>query len=268
MAQKAYCLYNTGNIEGDQQLAVEIGKTYLALALGTAERLAGFEYYDTADNDPGELLDQIKENSQLLDGPYSQAKLFYNVAEAVLIPVGQFSTSVASEFVDAAFGGKPSSIVNVENVNVQPGIVNVYRSDESWQQAIRHYFRAVSKRHLFSKLIENAPADQFHVQFYKEEMVVVATKDKHLQLARSFEFSGDDDIVYHLLNSCKQTGIDPANTILGIEGFIDTGSKAVQVLKKYFKQVKPMAPAQGFIADDIHSEYPLHYFTPFFKLLS
>lgn len=268
MAQKAYCLYNTGTVEGGQQLAVEIGKTYLALVLGTAERLSGFEYYDAADKDPGELLDHIKEHSLLLDSAYTQARLFYNAEEAVLIPVGQFSTSVASEFVDAAFGEKLSSRVNVENVNVQPGIVNVYRSDESWQQVIPHYFRAVTRRHLFSKLIENAPADWFYVRFYNEEMVVVTAKDKHLQLARNFECTGDDDIVYHLLNTCKQTGIDPADTILEIEGFIDMGSTAVQLLKKYFKQVKSLAPAPGFLPDNIHSEYPAHYFTPFFKLLS
>jgi hypothetical protein len=268
MAQLTYSLYNSATIEGDQQLAVEIGNTYLVLVVGTASTVAGFEYYDAEDNELEELLSYAKTNSYLLEKSYSEARVYYNLEESVLVPVGQFNTAVASEFVDVAFGSSAASRINVENINVQPGMVNVYRSSENWQALIAQYFRAVTKRHLFSKLIEHASGGSLQVQFYKNEMTVIAIAGGILQLARNFSFDVEEDIVYHLLNSCKQTGIDPVNTSIEISGLIDTDSKAIRLIKKCFGKIQWSRPPSNIMPQEELSKYPLHYFTSFFKLLS
>jgi hypothetical protein len=268
MAQKKYSVYNNESIEGDQQLAVELCSNYVALVLGTSSKIAGFEYYDSEDNDLQDVFEHIKHNSQLLDTNYSEARVYYNLPESVLVPVGQFNTSVASECVDLAFGPATAARINVENVNVQPGIVNVYRSNEDWQQLINNYFRAVTKRHLISKLIEKAPAEGLKVQFYKEQMIVIAKRDQQLQLARGFAFTTDEDAVYHLLNVCKQTAIDPAEATIEISGLVENDSKALQLIRKYFFTVRLEHPAKSILPQQELSKYPLHYFTPFFNLLS
>jgi len=268
MAQKHYSLYNSETIEGDQQLAVEIGKSYIVLILGTATRVAGLEYYEIADSELEEMLEYIKQHSQILDTNYSEARLYYNLRESVLVPVGQFNTSVAAELIDLAFGPSVAARINVENVNVQPGIVNVYRSHEDWQPVITQYFRAVTKRHLISKLLERTTADGLKVQFYKNEMVVIATNNMQLQLARNFERTTEADAVYHILNSCKQTAIDPLITTIELSGFIDDTSEIVQLLSKYFASVKFQHPVEGVLPQGQLLKYPLHYFTPFFNLLS
>jgi hypothetical protein len=268
MPQKTYSIYNAESMEGDQHLVVELGSNYIALILGTAGRSSGFEYYDAEENDLEAFLAYIKSHSQLLDKSYSETRLFYNVDECVMVPVGQFNTSVASEFVDVAFGSKAASRINVENVNVNPGIVNVYRSNENFSDIINSYFRAVTKRHLFSKLVEDISHDCLKVQFYKNEMVVVAISNNQLQLARSFEFMSDEDAVYYLLNSCKQTGIDPANTTITATGFIDESSKLAGMLKQYFDTVKFDSTALNTLPQEELSKYPSHYFTGFFNLLS
>ena len=45
MAEKVYSIHSNEVIEGDQQLAVELGNHYIDLVLGTASKIAGFEYY-------------------------------------------------------------------------------------------------------------------------------------------------------------------------------------------------------------------------------
>lgn len=267
MAEKIYSIYSNEVIEGDQQLAVELGNHYIALVLGTASKIAGFEYYESPDNDLAELLNHIKHDSQLLDTNYSETRLYYNLPESVLVPVGQFNTSVASELIDLAFGTAKEGRINVENVNIQPGIVNVYRSNEEWQQLINQYFRAVTKRHLISKLIEQSSANGLKVQFYKDQMIVVAKRNDQLQLARSISFSTEEDAVYHLLNICKQTAIDPAEATIEVSGLIAEDSKTLEFIRKYFPTVQLQHPATSILSQQL-SKYPLHYFTPFFNLLS
>jgi hypothetical protein len=266
MAQITYSLYNSVTVEGDQKLAVEIGKNYLVLVLGTPSAVTGFEYYDSDDNSLEELLDYAKSNSRLLEKSYSEARIYYNLEEAVLVPVGQFNTSVASELVDVTFGNATSSRINVENINVHPGIVNVYRSRENWQEIIGRYFRAVTKRHLYSKLVEECVKGntELKVILYKDSFTFIAAPGQQLRMARSFQYSDDADVLYHLLNSCKQSDIVAAEMPLNISGFINEDSSLFSLLGKYFGALV----IDNIHPVDQHEQYPSHYFTHFFNLLA
>jgi hypothetical protein len=268
MAQITYSLYNPATIEGDQKLAVEIAENYLALVLGNASSVAGFEYYDGEENDLEELLNYAKNNSRILGKTYSEARLYYNLEEAVLVPVGQFNTSVASELVDLAFGRVTSYRINVENINVVPGIVNVYRSSEDWQGIIGQYFRAVTKRHLYSKLVEESIAGnkELKLVLYKDSFTIVAAKDQQLKLVRSFGYNADADVLYHILNACMQAGIVAAEIPVNVSGFIDEQSSLFNLLGKYFGVLVIDNIHQG--PPDQQDQYPSHYFTHFFNLLS
>lgn len=269
MAKQIYHLYNAAEII-DQRLAVEIGERYIVLVAGTKDTVAGLEFYETDENDLDETLQHIKEQSQLLNRSYSETNIYYNLYEAVLVPVAQFNTSIASELLDVAFGNNAAARVNVENINVAPGIVNVYRSNENWQNVINNYFRAVTKRHLYSHIVENAVAANEHltVQFYQSEMIVVAVKNKQLQLVRSFSYTNDADVLYHLLNVCKQVDIDTAEATLSISGFITTDSGNYKQLQKYFGKLKLNNASKNLLPPDQLKQYPSHYFTSFFNLLS
>jgi hypothetical protein len=269
MAKKTYTLYNSVDIL-DQRLAVEIGRSYIVLVAGSSNLVAGLEFYEMEESDLQEVLDDIKQQSQLLSKTYSETNVYYNLHEVVLVPVGQFNTSIASELLDVAFGNNAIARVNVENINVSPGIVNVYRSNEHWQDIISNYFRAITKRHIYSKLVEEAieANNNLTVQFYRSEMIVVAAKNKQLKIVRSFSFSNDADVLYHLLNVCKQVDMDATETTLSISGLINTDSNIFLQLQKYFAQLKLNNASEELLPADQLKQYPLHYFTPFFKLLS
>jgi hypothetical protein len=269
MAEKTYSLYNDAEIL-DQRLAVEIGDSYIVLVTGTGGKISGLEYFTTDENTLEEILNEIGDHSSLIKKNYSETRVYYNLKETVLVPVGQFNTSVASEFVDLAFGNTSASRVNVENINIAPGIVNVYRSNENWQEIISKYFRAVTKRHLYSKLVEQAVTnnEQLRVIFYKDSFTIVAVKNKQLKIVRSFDYKNDADALYHILNVCKQVDIDAADTSLFVSGFIEKDSSLFQLLKKYIGTAKLDNASYDALPADQQSQYPHHYFTSFINLLS
>jgi len=269
MATKGYSLYN--NIEIiDERLAVEIGRGHVILVSGSANFVAGLEVYENEENDLEDTLNDIKHQSKLMDKNYSETSVYYNLDEAVLVPVGLFNTSIADELLDVAFGNNTATRVNVENINVSPGIVNVYRSNENWPQILNNHFRAVTKRHIYSKLVEQTieANENLSVQFYRNEIIIIAAKNSQLQLIRNFAYSNDADVLYHLLNVCKQVDMDASETTLRISGFINTDSMIFLQLQKYFGQLKLNNAPTGILPADQLKQYPLHYFTSIFKLLS
>jgi hypothetical protein len=267
MAEKTYSSYSDTEIL-DQRLAVEIGDSYVALVAGADGRISGIEYFTTGDG-LAETMDEISLLSSLMKKNYSETKVFYHVKESVLVPVAQFSTAVAAEFIDLAFGNSASSRVNVENINVAPGIVNVYRSHESWQDIIGRNFRAVTKRHLYSKLVEDIIAkDELRLIFYKGSFIIIGVKDGQLKIARSFDFANDADALYHILNVCRQVDIKPGETLVSICGLISLDSTLFTLLEKYCDTIL-VNDSPGLTLPAGHEErYPAHYFTSFVNLLS
>jgi hypothetical protein len=265
MTEKLYSVYGKEEIL-DSRLAVEIGDSYIVLVAGINGNISGLEYYST-DDDLDETLENISHQSLLLKKNYSETKVFCNLKESVFVPVGLFNTAVASEFVELAFGNRASSRVNVEHVNVAPGILNVYRSNENWQEIISRHFRAVTKRHLYSKLVEDTIARRMEIRviFYKDSFIVVALNDDQLRIARSFDFSNDADILYHLLNTCKQVDIIPSEVALYICGLIDTNTPAFALLGKYFDLIVINNEESRSLPEN---KYPDHYFNSFINLLS
>lgn len=268
MAEQIHRLYSNAEML-DQKLAVEIADHHVVLVAGADGKVSGLEYYTTDDN-LEETLEDIHQKSSLIKKQYSETRVFCNVKEAVLVPVGQFNTSVAAEFVDLAFGNEPASRVNVENINVAPGIVNVYRSDEAWQEIINRYFRVVTKRHLYSKLVEQSVAnnEQLRLVFYKGSFTIVAMHNKQLKLVRSFDAENDADVLYHTLNVCKQVDIDPSSSTVIVSGLVEKNSAIITSLKKYFATLKLDNAAYDALPSDQQEQYPHHYFTSFINLLS
>ncbi|HEX6916349.1 MAG TPA: DUF3822 family protein [Chitinophagaceae bacterium] len=264
MAQKIYSLYNDVELL-DEQLAVEIGEDYMVLVTGRAGKVSALEYFETDESAMHEALAAVEAASALMHKTFSETSCFLNLPEKVLVPAGQFNTTVAAELLDLSFGSRPGASVIMENVNVSPGIVNVYRTEADWQELISKRFRAVTRRHLHSRLAEQALQydDYLGVTFYRSGFNIIAVSNRQLKLVRGFKSVTDADVLFDISNTCRQLDIVMADKTLHISGIIDTGSGLYRMINWYFKDVEPQiagAADQG--------EHPAHYFTPFFNLLS
>jgi len=268
MLQKKYSIYHQVTIEGDQHLAVTIGHDYLVLVLGTPSKMAGLEWFDTSDADLEEALNYVKQHSRLIDAVYTETRLYYNLDEALLVPVGYFNTALAAAYMETAYGPADASRINVENVNMPHSVVNVYRSNESWHHLVHQYFRVVNKRHFHSRLAEQAATDTSIALYCFGTTITIVAVHKHLQLVRNFNAPTDADIMYHLLNVCRQTAIDPAEATLSVSGIIEITSPVIRQVSTAFAKTVFEQPAAGILGKDAMDTYPHHYFTPFINLLA
>lgn len=266
MVQTRLSIYGESELM-DPRLAVEIGPRHLVLVAGSGNRLAGLEYFDIDGAGLEQALETAKNSGELLKRQYSETKLYYNLAESVLVPVGQFNSSLAADFVDLAFGPAKETRVNVESINVSPGIVNVYRTQESWNDITGRYFRATTRRHLHSRLVEQAAenGNRMHARVYDDSFTLTITSEGQVQLVRSFDYAGAEDLLYWLMNSCKQLDL-AATTRLVIGGFVDEDGETYRLITKYFPDT--VMEDTGNIELPADPGKPAHYFSPFIKLLS
>lgn len=267
MVQKRYSLYSDAEIL-DQQLAVEIGTDHLVLVAGNHNKIAGIEFYELDGVSLDQAIPEIRFSGYLLSHHYSETRVFFQLPESVLVPVGYFNSGIAPSFIDLVFGPRPGYRVNVESINTSPGVVNVYRSDPAWQETIGQHFRAVTRRHLYSHLAENlhvTTSPQVHLRFYKNEFVIAASGNGQLLLLRSFPYNADADVLYHLLNTCNQLGLAIGSVQVTIGGFIEADSPLSRLLAAHFPGMEFETGASLPAGEE---DYPPHYFTPFTRLLS
>ena len=94
-------------------------------------------------------------------------------------------------------------------------------------------------KHTVSYLLKEpvTVAETIQVIFYQCKFLCTVWKDGKLLLSNSFRFQSAEDVVYHLLNICKQLSIPELPALL-IGGMIEKDSALALEIKKYFNKVE------------------------------
>ena len=96
-----------------------------------------------------------------------------------------------------------------------------------------------------------------YVDFRTDDFIISVAMNSKLLLARSFSYSIPEDVIYQLLNVCKQFGLSQQHVKLSLSGLIDKQSALYKEIFQYFIHV-------GFREATWNNEdYPAHFFTSF-----
>jgi hypothetical protein len=280
MARKTVSIYNSSfdlSSLDTQQLNIEVSSKHVSCVLksDSKKRVDAFELFELDIMNGSDFEDafyEIRTQSRLLDKSYKQVNVYYNLHEAVLVPAYKFNTNIAAEFISLSFGDKQQVRIHYETVNVEPNIINVYRLNEQWRDVINRNFISISEKHIYSELIEQAAEIEteavhfIQLHFYKAEMIIVAMAKKQLQLIQKFAYSNAADALYHLLNTCKQLGFPVELTEIRLSGMVELNSETYQQIEKYFHKLMVEEITRDMLTKEQLSEYPQHFFTPYFKL--
>jgi hypothetical protein len=98
-------------------------------------------------------------------------------------------------------------------------------------------------------------------------MILSVLKNHKLQLIQSFPMNSEGDILYHLMNCCKQLDISLKTVQVEISGHFDTKDTLMEQLKKVVAKITLEAVASEgvFLLSDAQ-KHPLHFYAPYYKL--
>ncbi len=203
---------------------------------------------------------------------YRNAHCYYNFDEAIIIPGKLFTASSAEDYLNLMYGESDRHDVKYDPINADTHMVNAYRVRKSIHELVGRYFLLYKPHHVYSIILKdiltrNELADQFiKVQFYSNHMIVAVVKEKQLQLVQSFQFEITEDIIYHLSNITEQFALDASHTNVELSGMVEKNAVLHQQLLSRFGSVTfDTMEEDGVLNASVN--HPLHFFTPFYKLV-
>jgi hypothetical protein len=258
------------------QLVVEISRNEVVCLVksSSTQEIEGFEVFrfDQEGSDWNDVFYAMRTASQLLGKSYRNAHCYYNFEEAVIIPGKRFTAIAAEDYLNLMFGESTRHDIKYDPINADTHMVNAYRVRKSIHELMGRHFLLYKPHHSYSGILHDVLtrtelADHFvKVIFYNKHIIVAVVKEKQLQLIQSFSFETKEDILYHLSNLKEQFALDAAHSNLEISGMFDNGSQLHKQLQSRFGLITFDTMNMDGVFKSATNQ-PLHYFTPFYKLV-
>lgn len=219
-----------------------------------------------------EILREIIFGDELLAKEWSETFIVYNFPESTFVPEIFFDGGPVHEFTELIYGNLNKGLFMSEKVPWWD-MYNVYRLPADAQKMLHYKFPSAKQWHYYSLLLKSykkynvaEKPEILQVAFGEERMIVSVYKKGQLQLVQNFLYSTPEDVLYHLLNCCRQLDISLQVVSLQIAGFIEKQSLVYAGLLKYFSDVSFEEPGESIETTDMLKQYPLHYFTSLLKM--
>lgn len=282
MVHKRISIYGELGVQSpfnNDQLLLEVSNTHMALLV----KLAGKNHavaleifdFDSSVNSWYDIFYHVRLDSKVLDRSYNDTRVYFNLDEALIIPLDKFSANASDAYLTTIYGDNINHVVKYDNINAEPELINLFRIKKDLNDMVNSNLMMVTPRHLYSKLLEDvfsnpakiAKGNFLKIQFYYHQMLIVLMKDGQLQLIQSYSFQTADDVLYYLLNITQQFGLSPQEIQVEISGLIDIKSQKFEYIQKVFSKISfDTISNENFFRNYI-GEYPLHYFSPFLNLI-
>lgn len=218
------------------------------------------------------VLQEIVEEDPFLTTNPDETFLVYNFPESNLVPERLFNLDTNKEIMELVYGTLDKNLVLSEKIPWWD-YHNVYRIPQEAHRLLQKKFSAGRYWHFYSlqlkchKMFIAREEDQFiKVYFYPEKIVVIVFKAGQLQLIQTFLYHDSKDIAYHLLNCCRQLGLDQDAAIFELSGLIEQNSTLFEELSKYFLHLQFEGIEDSIKISDELKEYPRHYFSSLLKM--
>ena len=231
-----------------------------------------FQLELTKDSPISATLKEILESDPLLRRPVKETLVIYNFPESTLVPEPIFSMDNNREIIDTLHGNLQKGLILTEKIPWWE-LFNVYRISPDLHQLLQHSFTAGKYWHYYSLLLKsykmfdsNEPDDCIKVIFYSDKMIALVVRDGKVHLVQTFLYQDTPDVIFHLLNCCRQLGLDQEKVRLLVGGLIDRQSALSTELNKYFLRLQFEAIDESIKITDELKELPLHYFSSILKI--
>ena len=258
------------------RLFIEIGNSELACLVkgGASQQIEAFELFqlDKDMNDWSDIFFELKTLSHILNHSYRETHCYYNFQESVIMPESKFSISAAEDFLSLIYGENNRTDTRHDTIAAGDNMVNAYRLKKSLHEWVGRQFILYHPHHVYTKILADLFAGEvpdtpfLKVQVYADHMIVAVTNEKTLQLIQSFSYQSEEDILYHIMNILRQFKMNASTAHIDISGRIQPHTVLYQQLNKLFGEMSVETIDPEDAAAFTHVDYPMHFFTPFYKL--
>ena len=212
------------------------------------------------------ILQNELQRQSLLSGNFKKVYIMYSFGESVLIPFSLYNSRENVNILNLIHGDLPNNVSVITDVIAKTGIYNSYRVSTPVLSVIKSKFPDAVNRHQYSVLLKQVPEDEdkLLIIFYLKKVVMMLNKNGSLKFINTFSYETTEDVMYILLNTCKQFEVE--NIPVEINGMIEKNSGLSTEIYKYFSSVSFAELPAGCNYSEEITKHPSHYFSHIFAV--
>lgn len=202
---------------------------------------------------------------KVLSEKFKKSCLIYSVPRNVLIPFTMYNSQKNAEVINLVHGDLCAGETILNDIIPGQDMYNTYSISKALNDTVFHQFPAIRGVHQFSALLkkERSGSDKMSAILYHEKVVVILYKDGKFQLLNSYSYRTPEDVVYILLNICRQ--FDTPDIPLEAVGFIEESSALFKCIYNYFSTAHLVKPSEEYQFEEGIAQYPAHFFNHLFE---
>ena len=189
-------------------------------------------------------------NEEVLQKKYLRTVLVYYSSEFSLIPETLFNSQLVKEATTRLIDANEQKQVEIGTIKElgTPAKV-VFYLPKNLKEMICQNFPSAKLIHPVQLIIEQSPQgnkkNKVVLLYYKKSFIVVASRDKQILLANSFNIEHINDLVYFLLNALVQLNLNLKETDLFILEALTRIEELEELLRPYFPEISYLSPSNS-----------------------
>lgn len=171
-------------------------------------------------------------------------KVLISSSETTLVPAPFFREDLLKHYYQLNFKAQVGQNVFYNYVNAIDAYL-VFAIDASFWNGIQKILPVEKPLHVGTSWLENLlmkgrwKTGQMLAADIENQVVRVAViQEGHLQFFNSFRFQADQDLLYYLVYTANQFGLDPEQDDFWLSGLIETDSERYHLLSRYIRNIK------------------------------
>ena len=263
--KQVYHITSGKNGDTEQKiLSIRIGERHFGFAITSLNAVELFKlaWYTDTEMDEMALRDIHLKHPELRE-TYHHIFICYDYPQSVLVPLNHYKLEDAKLLLQSMFGISGKDAVVTEPL---PGwqLHNIYAVPKEVYDWAYQYFPSGNYWHTYSIGIKNIVTTDFEgslaADFRSDDFSLVVTRGAKVLLTQTFPYSTPADVVYYLLDTCRQFSFQQETVRLSLAGLIAKDSALYNELYQYFLHIR-FRESEWRVPASEEQSYPAHFFT-------
>jgi hypothetical protein len=247
------------------QLLLEVSSNFLFAAIVQEKEITSAAAYE---NSNLTTLTNLLNEDAFFKPPFNKIDVVYNYPEIELVPASIFKASNINEYTTVLHPPVYETIT-LHNLHYDTQIQCVYTIPVQLRTILQHKFSSINEHHT-SHLLLSKPSttnNELVVVINPKSILCKLVKADRVVFLKQIQHTSAADIVFTLLNICKQHQVLNEKPKISLSGFITKDGDVVTQITKYFETVELDNTVDTFSIDSSLKTHPIHYFSNLSQML-
>jgi hypothetical protein len=220
-----------------------------------------------------EMIEQVFDADKLLFTHFKAVYLAFDGGDTTIVPEKHYNASLKKDYLELIYPEKSQEVI-LADVMPEQHMVNIYAVDKDLLGYLRKEFATDNTLHVNTALLKSYSFDNDYrdingvafIDIQQHKFTLTVYKLGQLLSQQEIACQNGLDVVYHLINALRQTGLNEQYAKVKVGGAVTADSQIYEELHRFIPKVEWMQRLPGFGYINKMQEIPAYYFNNLYAL--